>query len=1101
MSDQVRLRTDVVLSCIIGKMPPLPEYFKAIDGMTLTKQDMAALAMANPSSPYSFKDLEAPMAPSQMVIPDHKDYLAGHTKINTSYVTDWPLAADDNRFGENSPFGSNSNCCPLLHGMQWGDPHYVQHLFDFHTHSGEQHAETERRNKHDSENAKIFGNPQKSVKAMRDHSLTASGMEEEEWEQTKREQLTNNFGLLPYLFGLEWNSEEENDRFVETLAKLSQTEDMDSPDARKLMNDCQGKCGITWDRALRNWRDRFTPLNAWWQRPSDRSGPTSSGEDMFHSPYTEDEPGHNYHWWEPFQYWGGVGRDSASLNSMFSQTYPRIFNEGWLGSFLTDAVPVEGPHMLSGSHFPVSSNTTPEHAHAHTSSSMPEGVDFERRRANWSHASRHHHLSPDQIEGQGSRMTIPPSAFNFSRLGQAIMSTSDLNKPRAGLSREEHVNSNDDYYDIHNRHAGNTDDALASVMMDMATEVSSQFGPQHLKAAGGDMNANTLARGNIQQLAQAAEYALLRGNPHSHSYSIPDYSSGMKSMKRGSFGPVNPMSESVAAPSHNSGNTDAWGHPMDATLAWKWDRDANKVVFDVKDTPFKTLQRTAHEGLVSAVDPSWRNKKVMPSNTSAGIFTSNDSTMGFPTLTYDLAKSNDDYEPTGVFNSTIEPAHVVRDLDDMDTLKGFSGDWVVQKKPKGDHVLVKKVGKSIEPMSLSGKVKKSLKDTIEGDVVLDGFVKGDLLTVVDLLLHKGDDLHMEPLEDRINILKTLYTTTDNVHYPSPNSCVNTDEEGLTKAIANLDREDLLIRDATSTFIKGRDVHPKWVLYAQTDISKAAILPPLPEISVKGADIILEYPAIHRPIIVKTEVDEGGRYVDSYDGPDYLVKNAQIQFDIWSPVAAFHIEPDDDTLRHIPSFNVKPFIRKSIDKAPEVITESEFDDDKSVSDIMRHARKAITSDDKALSTKEILACVDGLTEKLLENYSGEYGLERTEDNRWTVNEAIDDDIAEKFAFPRMNRASSDGGAWSGMQADITMPTGPTEITDDENTTFGDPKQDQMEVDPSTIFRPLHMVVNTEDGEAVLDVQEDKAVVRFPLKEKNHEEEENDVLPASRSDKAL
>ena len=149
-------------------------------------------------------------------------------------------------------------------------------------------------------------------------------------------------------------------------------------------------------------------------------------------------------------------------------------------------------------------------------------------------------ISPDQIEGQGSRMTIPPSAFNFSRLGQAIMSTSDLNKPRAGLSREEHVNSNDDYYDIHNRHAGNTDDALASVMMDMATEVSSQFGPQHLKAAGGDMNANTLARGNIQQLAQAAEYALLRGNPHSHSYSIPDYSSGMKSMKRGSFWPGQP---------------------------------------------------------------------------------------------------------------------------------------------------------------------------------------------------------------------------------------------------------------------------------------------------------------------------------------------------------------------------------------------------------------------------------------------------------------------------------------------------------------------------------------------------------------------------------
>ena len=199
--------------------------------------------------------------------------------------------------------------------------------------------------------------------------------------------------------------------------------------------------------------------------------------------------------------------------------------------------------------------------------------------------------------------------------------------------------------------------------------------------------------------------------------------------------------------------------------------------------------------------------------------------------------------------------------------------------------------------------------------------------------------------------------------------------------------------------------------------------------------------------------------------------------------------------------IKNGLLKSIDKAPEVITESEFDDEESVSDIMRHARKAITADDRALTTKEILAHVDGLTERMLENYSGEYGLDRTEGGKWTVNEAIDDDIAEKFAFPRMNRASSDGGAWSGMQADITAPTGPTQITDDENTTFGDPKEDQEEVDPTTIFKPMHMVVETEDGEVVLEIQEDKATLRFPQEEKNHEEEENDVLPATRDDKAL
>ena len=159
---------------------------------------------------------------------------------------------------------------------------------------------------------------------------------------------------------------------------------------------------------------------------------------------------------------------------------------------------------------------------------------------------------------------------------------------------------------------------------------------------------------------------------------------------------------------------------------------------------------------------------------------------GGMSLTTDLHKS-DDYEQTGVFESLIEPAHVIRDLDDMDTLKGFSGEWVVQKKPKGKRIMVKKKGKSINPTSLPIKVKKSLKDTIKGDATFDAYVDGDLLTVVDLLVHKDTDMAVEPLSDRVNTLRTLYTTTDNVHFPSPNSCVTTDEDGLMKTIATLDK--------------------------------------------------------------------------------------------------------------------------------------------------------------------------------------------------------------------------------------------------------------------------------------------------------------------------
>jgi hypothetical protein len=53
----------------------------------------------------------------------------------------------------------------------------------------------------------------------------------------------------------------------------------------------------------------------------------------------------------------------------------------------------------------------------------------------------------------------------------------------------------------------------------------------------------------------------------------------------------------------------------------------------------------------------------------------------------------------------------------------------------------------------------------------------------------------------------------------------------------------------------------------------------------------------------------------------------------------------------------------------------------------------------------------------------------------------------------------------------------------------------------MFKPLSMIVTTEDGDAILEVNEGKAILRYPGKEKDHEERENDVLPALRDDKAL
>ena len=101
------------------------------------------------------------------------------------------------------------------------------------------------------------------------------------------------------------------------------------------------------------------------------------------------------------------------------------------------------------------------------------------------------------------------------------------------------------------------------------------------------------------------------------------------------------------------------------------------------------------------------------------------------------------------------------------------------------------------------------------------------------------------------------------------------------------------------------------------------------------------------------------------------------------------------------------------------------------------------------------------------YHGEYGIEKTPDGkRWTVNEAIDDDVIENM-FPRMNRISPDGGAYPGLEGDITAPRGSTKLLDDSATTFYDPR-----INETTEKIPMmHLQVkDTEEDEVTLDVED-------------------------------
>ena len=422
----------------------------------------------------------------------------------------------------------------------------------------------------------------------------------------------------------------------------------------------------------------------------------------------------------------------------------------------------------------------------------------------------------------------------------------------------------------------------------------------------------------------------------------------------------------------------------------------------------------------------------------------------------------------------------------------------MQKKPEGDRKLIKKEGKRLEP-SMPKDIAKDLK-AMKGDFTIDAYLHDDKLQVIDLLVHKGTDLSFEPLEDRINVLKTLYNSTENIHFPAPSNCVYSDHEGLVKAIASFDKGEFLVRDSASTFIKDKELHPKWILFANDDISKSMIYPPLPEVSVSDNQIYLEYPEIVSVVKVSIAKDDKGMYIESYDGLPYLVKQAQSQEDFWIPPAAFILKEGGaaagaagtggtvmsttaGTVNPVHSVSRKKRKRKKLKKAPAV-NDEESDD---IENMMRHVVTFIEKSNKPHSTEKLQEAVKGLTHSHLLKFGAEYGIEQTENGLWTLNEALDDDIVdspaaiEKFKYPRMNAASADGGAWSGMQADITAPMGPTEIMEDENTTFGDPKEGRDDDREKEEIAQLDVM--SEDVEKPeIEIVDGEAIMRIPKKEK-------------------
>ena len=221
-------------------------------------------------------------------------------------------------------------------------------------------------------------------------------------------------------------------------------------------------------------------------------------------------------------------------------------------------------------------------------------------------------------------------------------------------------------------------------------------------------------------------------------------------------------------------------------------------------------------------------------------------------------------------------------------------------------------------------------------------------------------------------------------------------------------------------------------------------------------------------------------------------HAEKQFQLWGPVAAHLMKYDiAEVTPYPPKITTEDstlFIR-----APLLDTNGGERDSQHA---LVAARKLLMDADNSMTSEALRNKIKGLDEEMLDELGAEYGLERTEEGEWTVNEALDNEIVERQGSPLARLSGSiQGGVPSGMLDMITTPRGPTELTDEEATPMFDPYRLEEQGMPEGL--PTHIKIQTKDGqggdiEGELEVEGDRATLRFPQKTTREAEEEAEVV---------
>tara|TARA_R100000234_G_scaffold118797_1_gene100051 strand:+ start:6359 stop:12301 length:5943 start_codon:yes stop_codon:yes gene_type:complete len=163
----------------------------------------------------------------------------------------------------------------------------------------------------------------------------------------------------------------------------------------------------------------------------------------------------------------------------------------------------------------------------------------------------------------------------------------------------------------------------------------------------------------------------------------------------------------------------------------------------------------------------------------------------------------------------LQPMHRIFELDDLEHLRGFTGDWIVSVMPEGERGFVKKEDDEVsaKPFTLSKEDKENFKKVSSENFHIDVIKLEDGYYIFDVIEFDDNEVHDTVLDDRIKILRGGMEGVENIHVPSASDTRLTDDAGLELIVEDLQKEHdkLLLRDAKSVYMVGELRHPKWVM--------------------------------------------------------------------------------------------------------------------------------------------------------------------------------------------------------------------------------------------------------------------------------------------------